>query len=606
MKKINLLLLMVMATFSAMAQTVNFTLKVSNPAAVACYVNGVARELTAGDNAFSVQAYTNVSLKGVPPYYISGVTNSSGTPQSLYQGEWNFYPSEADEGGVFSVAVINIDEERDTPFTINVDDPSLVTARLSGFDQTLSLSPGENHLMFSYMSEQYLYLSSSTGKPLYEVKMNGENVVSSFGSYTIELAENCVIDITAKIPELPVTVSFSYSEDGFGALSGVMLDYVAVEDFDGRTLTATAGQQLTLSPNFGFAYESVKIDGETIGWTGTYNYDLLLTRDVNIEISAHPYGNVPFKVIVDDPSNIIFYRGYDYQNDILPLSPGENNLEISENNTTVSWKAADGCYITSVNINGEPLQYANYTNVTEGMTIEFVTGKIVLDKTAVVWIDNREAADTYFGMEAADRTRFGDLTSGYNIIPFYDGMNPFSVSWYSQSVQTVNKVYLDGTEVAPMYEGSTSYQVTIPDNGVVKIFLGEEPVECNVAFEADAEIDADVKKDIVTAVEQWCEGFTCFAGTQVTLSGEKLKVAVNDVAISLNEEGNYSFLVENPQTTVRITKDGAGITDVTNDIVEGDDAVYTLTGIRVGTSRTVGSLPSGIYILNGKKVIINR
>ena len=119
---------------TALAETVNFKVNVSDPASLTCTVNGTERQLAAGDNDFSVEAYSAVSFKPVPPYYISGVTNANGTPQSIYGGEWNLYPGVSDEGNVYKISVINIENERDSEFTINVDDPTLVNARLSGWE----------------------------------------------------------------------------------------------------------------------------------------------------------------------------------------------------------------------------------------------------------------------------------------------------------------------------------------------------------------------------------------------------------------------------------------------------------------------------------------
>ncbi|WP_304479808.1 hypothetical protein, partial [uncultured Duncaniella sp.] len=84
MKKLRLFLIPLLAalfSMTALAETVNFKVNVSDPASLTCTVNGTERQLAAGDNDFSVEAYSAVSFKPVPPYYISGVTNANGTPQ---------------------------------------------------------------------------------------------------------------------------------------------------------------------------------------------------------------------------------------------------------------------------------------------------------------------------------------------------------------------------------------------------------------------------------------------------------------------------------------------------------------------------------------------
>lgn len=182
-------------------------------------------------------------------------------------------------------------------------------------------------------------------------------------------------------------------------------------------------------------------------------------------------------------------------------------------------------------------------------------------------------------------------------------MNPFNFGWYSNNQDNVNIVYLDGEPIEPAYPGSTNYSMTIPDNGVVKIFLAEEPVECNVAFTVEDGIDATVTQDIVKTVADWRAGLECFKGTQVAVSGEGIEVSVGGSKLAKDSEGDYVFTVEEQATSVNISKDpNVGIGSIETDNA-ADDAVYTLMGIRVGTRSSMGDLAPGIYIINGKKVV---
>ena len=47
----------------------------------------------------------------------------------------------------------------------------------------------------------------------------------------------------------------------------------------------------------------------------------------------------------------------------------------------------------------------------------------------------------------------------------------------------------------------------------------------------------------------------------------------------------------------------SGISDIQATITT-DDSVYNLAGQRIGTAKQLQSLPKGIYIVNGKKVIV--
>lgn len=98
----------------------------------------------------------------------------------------------------------------------------MVRAELSGTYSPVTFNEGSNTLKFDPTTETTLTLSSTNyQKPLYKVTLNGVDVTSEGGTFNVPLTQGCVIDITAKIPAVPVTVTFTYSDEGLGALSGV-------------------------------------------------------------------------------------------------------------------------------------------------------------------------------------------------------------------------------------------------------------------------------------------------------------------------------------------------------------------------------------------------
>jgi len=601
-----LLLTLVMTLTAFAASAVTFTVKVGNPAAVKCTVNGVNRELST-ENDFDVAEYTGIQFTGVEPYYIKNVTNEHGTTANgYYQGTWNFYPSSYDDGSVYTIVTLNLDETRTSEFTINVDDPSLVRASLSGYNRTLNLNKDENKIKFDDLTENYLYLSSTNySKPLYEVKLNEEKVEAQNGSYTINLTNGCTVDITAAIPDIDINVTFNYtSEEGKGAIKAVYVDQQEVTDFNGTSLTMKAGQSLGLANNPDYKITSVKFNGTPISWTGGYTYTQTLMADVEVEVDARPYGTFTATIDIDDPTNIVLYRGYQYNNDIISLNPGKNAIEVSEVNAVVSWKAADGCYITSVTADDNQLsEYQTDYTLTENATLTFVTGKIVMDKTAVVWVSDLSKANYYFSLQGSDRSNIY-LENGYNILPFYEKMSPFMLGWAGENL-TVSQVYLNGELSDPSYPGSSNWQLALEDGDVLKLFIGEEPVSCDVTFAADDDIEAEVTGDIITNIADWRSGFSCFKGTEVAVAGQGIKVSVNGSDIDADQNDKFAFTVSDTATNVKIErKDDSGVEDVAVDNISGDAPVYNLNGIRVATRATSSDLPAGIYIMDGKKFIV--
>lgn len=591
---------------SATAGAVSVTFHVSDADAVSMAYNGTTTTLQAGDNTFDLNEYDYLTFQGITPWVITSVTNSAGTPESLYSGTWYKSVYSTDNGQVYNITAKNLEEARSASCTVNVDDPSQVSAVLSGTYSNVSLNAGENTLKFDPETETTLMVSSSNyQKPLYKVTLNGTDVTSQGGTYNVPLSQGCQIDIVAKIPEVPVTVNFTYSEEGEGAISSVAVNNQPVGDFNGKTLSMTAGQSLTLNPNSAYNITGLKVNGESQYWTGGYAYNIYsVTSDTEIYVEAHPYKTVKVTVNVTDPAQVKVYRGYSYSNDRVYLSGTSNQVELPENNTILSWAAADGCYIESVKVNGEAYTNDNVT-CTEGMTIDIATKEIVMDKKAAVWIDDRSLIDQYFSFESSTRVQLGNsFTSGYNVIDFYSAYSPFMLSWYT-SKQVVGKVYVNDELKSPMYDGGSSYELALDDNDVVKIFYAKDPENCTVTFTVADGLDPKVTHDVICEIDELSEPLSCFAGTRIDVAkGTKdFDVKVNgEKIVPQTDSEAYTFTVTDPQTQVDIVEATfSGIDGIADGQVVASP-VYNLQGVKV--SDTLQDLPAGIYISAGKKVLV--
>ena len=77
---------------------------------------------------------------------------------------------------------------------------------------------------------------------------------------------------------------------------------------------------------------------------------------------------------------------------------------------------------------------------------------------------------------------------------------------------------------------------------------------------------------------------------------------VADPQATLDNASSYEFVVNDPATTVEISKAaGTGI-DSVSDTGSGSVAVFNLQGMKVADS--LENVPAGIYIVAGKKVVV--
>ena len=591
---------------------VQFTVNVPNPDAVKCSVNGEAYDLVKGANSFDVPEYTNLYFEGAAPWKLTGVTDKTGTSASGFYGDsWYLtaYPSMQDE--VFTLILTNLDEFRTAQFTVNVDDPSLVNAVLGGYYTTLSLQPGENVVKFDPAIETLLTISPvAYNIPLYSVKVDGTEVAADNNTYYVDLTEDCVVDITAILPEGENTVNFSYSDGAEGAIK-LSVNYEPAADFDGKSIVVKTGDMLTIIGNDDYMISELKINGSHVNFDSSYTFAVV--KDTEVYVDAHPYGTIKATVVIPDPNLIAIYQGY-YSENALPMHQGENIIELPENNSTISWSISSDAILNSMMLNGEALpSYYTSLALNDGDVLAFDVAEKVFDKKAVVWIDNvaSQTCSIYLELSSTtDHTTRFTFDNGYNMLYFYEQMNPFNLGWFGSSDEIENihlngKAYLNGKLLEPMYEGSTSFTFDLAENDVLKLFMDSAPVDCNVKFDMVGGVEASVVKDLVQTVENPADGFDCFAGTEVSVEGKNITVSVNGtpVAAESNEEGSstFTFVVTDPSTEVIVANEGSGVASFES---EADEAVYNLQGVKVGKSSQLRGMQPGIYIVKGKKVVV--
>lgn len=592
---------------------VKFTVNVSNGAALECIVDDVEHPMTDGANVFDVPVRTIITFKGKAPWIITGVTDKAGNkPDGFYDTSWTIYVNESQQDEDFTIAVQNLDDLRTSQCTVNVDDPSLVTATVNGYYTRLDLKAGTNTVRFQPNKETHLNLSpANPGVPFYSVKLDGVAIAADGGnSYSIPLRNGSTVDVVATLPDEDHTVAFSYSGGAENSIS-IMINDQPVEDFNGSSITVKLGDRVTIVGNTSeYKFESVMVNDLEISFYGSYTFNVM--RDSNVYVNARPFGKISATIAVNAPELITIMSN----GQTLDLVQGANTVQLPENNANITWNVSSMAILRSVIVNGTNSlsPYQSSYALSAGDKIAFDIEAKVFDMEAIVWIDNTKgkACSNYLDLSSPNDhdVRF-EFENGYNIVEFYEGMNPFSLNWngYSEedpNISLTGKVYLNDVLLNPTYEGGTYYNLNLADGNVLKLFMDSEPVHCNVTFGIAEGLEASVLKDVITAVPDPTAGFDCFAGTQVVVSGRNLAVAVNGESVEAekDEEGaeSFTFIVNDAETAIAVTAaDGNGVAAVAS---EANTAVYNMQGVRVGTKASLRGLAPGLYIVAGKKVVV--
>ena len=613
---LTLLLGMLGITENVQGKSIKVIFNVDDPANVTINIDGVNQGLVKGNNEITIDApcgyYSTVNVQATTDNFITSVIKGGANQvSSPYNTTWSYYPSDSDAGKIITISTIKGSVARTASCTVNVDNASKVKVMRSGSYSVVQLHNGENTVYYIPGYETMLIIESATyGVPLYKATLNGEDLAYSYG-YSANLSNDGgdKVDILANFPEgLTYNVKFTYADanKAKGVVTGVTVNGTAIEDYDNAEgFDVPAGQSVVVSfDNVNYKIDAVKVNG-SIAYTYS-SYSFTPTADTEINIDAHKYGNVKATLKIDNKENVTVYKGYSYQNDIITVNDGDNEIELSENNAIITIKANSGCYITSVTYGETTLSnQGEYTinPVTEGMVISVVSGAIVRDKSFTINIDDISAAQYGFNLTRTDHTQVENLATGANKVAFAENETHYQLSAYGSPVFGVFK---KGVMINPSYQGSTSIEFDAADGDVFDAYVKELPKTYNVKFELAEGMYSyqfnEVSASYVGASNQWSNiGFTAVEGTsfEITIipaSGLNIVVKVGETTYNANESG--AFVVPVSEATTISIADGTGTGINSINAENADNTFYTLQGIKVSGKA------KGLYIKNGKKVVV--
>ena len=222
----------------------------------------------------------------------------------------------------------------------------------------------------------------------------------------------------------------------------------------------------------------------------------------------------------------------------------------------------------------------------------------------VFWIDDRSVAvhsiiaEIGQGEFHEEDWEYGSIVNGYNILTPKSFDNKHRFAFYGNELTAY--VYKNGEQQTGQYGSTSNYVFDVAENDVVKVFLAAEPTNCSVNFSGSGLASAGVIADKVVNVDT-SSAFSCFSGTEMIISGDNTEVFVNEAPVVADAEGKFVFVVNEATTNVVVNLKGSGIFSAINDAADNAE-IYNLQGIRV--SNDVNTLPAGVYIRGGKKILV--
>lgn len=554
----------------------------------------------------------------VSGYIVTSMTDNATGQEMLSQyyldqPRVSFYlsASEYPKGGDFTIHCATLASVRTVHVSLEVidgTDDQIVVRRNNSYDpipssewSDIALNPN-TELPLSISAEDY-------SKSIYKVEVNGKNVTSTYGSFSLnDLKNGDKIKVWPNFPNVKVPVNFSFVNEGTeDAISYVYVNNEPVDNevWQAEGFSVKLGDKLGISFNTSdYSINSVTINGES---ASTYSYSETINSEepLNFVIDATKYSDYIVKLVFD-PGTIVVYNSYGTDDPIeLPEGEGEVTLTIKRSKNYLNIKAAEGYAITSaINLQTEADVYLPVA-ITGDMEIAIYTEKFDRDNTCVLYLapntGNEDGSWNYARVTLSSRSSElrKEITPevGYNFIMYSNVDRPFSLNFYPSA-----ELYLNGEKCEYGY-GAWSGMEEMEPNSVIKVFPeGTEVPTYKLTIDNNSDGAVEILADYIKALEG--TEATVFGATDVefvTVSAADAEgqsafiIKVNDKVVTANAEGKTVAHIE-ADSTISIEVDpNVSITEITAD---GNAPIYNLQGVRVQNPR------NGIFIQNGRKVIL--
>jgi len=451
---------------------------------VAVKVNYVpVADLVNGTNTVNVPQYASLSIEAKEGFYLKSVIKTVDDDNSVAQTinnltSCNIYVSDADKGKLFKVKSADLAAARTGSCSVKVDNASKVRVSRNESHTSVELKNGENTVKWIPNTEKTLVITNANygDAPIYKVTIDGNDVASSGGQYFVTLTAGCVVDIKADYPDVSYPVKFNFSNEAAkGVISKVMADGVEVKNYNDADFKLKAGTKLSLTfDQNNYALDAFKVNGTAVTIYG--NYECYVKDNLVFDVQSHKYATVKAVLTVDNAANITVYEGQSYNNKVITLKDGSNNIELGEKNNVIQIKPNSGCKIESIKANGTPVT-ANYEGayeirLTDGMTIEVTTSAIVRDQKAIVVIDDISLANYGFNFYRSDHSTV-KMQTGENTVMFSADDHHFMLGAYGNDLSKM-VVKLNGTKLNPSYPGGTSFEFDLKNGDRLEVLLKGE------------------------------------------------------------------------------------------------------------------------------------
>jgi hypothetical protein len=348
-----------------------------------------------------------------------------------------------------------------------------------------------------------------------------------------------------------------------------------------------------------------KTNGETVTDLGTGNNYYPVVAGDKFTVTSKVAETYVVKINVDDATRVAVYNGYNSHYPKYDIVSGVNELTFSEASTNNIYIAATaGNMISKITrTNGETVTEAvgdNAYTVAKGDEFTIVSKEKEMDASLIVWLDPNV---TNITAVSARNTNTGTLvgtvsvSAGVSELKYCSADSPNFLNVDMNASGQVYMVFNDNEALQQSY-----LNPTFTGNDILRIFK-EEPVKAVVTWSLSDGVSASdftVKADGMAVEDFTTTNLYVGSGVVVTpQAGKTLAVSVDGTNVAANANGAYEVAVSG-NATITVSSVTSGINAIDADNL-AEKVVYNLQGVKIANTE---NLPAGIYIINGKKVLV--
>lgn len=643
------------------ADDFSYTIKWDNPGAISVTIKditGTPENLDPSATSIVVTQKGYVYLRPAEGYIIKSVTDGEGNSYKIsgyknYGGQYVSLSCYSTDGYVFDVVTEKLEKTGDFELDIINGEYALEVYLVNEEDRGLStfstpqLVKGSQKIdLTAYDSE--LIIGRDDGKTVYLIKRNGEEVtVGDSGGVPVKNGDKIEIQAYETEPER-VSVSIEFTDGSEGCLASVynqanwkLIPYADIKAAGG-ILTCNAGASLKFNFSEDYIIKSITVNGSPaeVPEAGM-QFKIVVEENTSIvlDATAKVYEDVKGEIYVAGPLEGLRFATGIMDDDVeLQVSGGEEltkdvifsytngktfvikagtakkyTIMMPGKSRKFFYDALPGYWIAEAILgNPEDPDYplASLAVMADNAPLYVRVAPIENNTKAVVFYDGEDDAAGFYaqnvrfpGRMEVDGIGGKYLKNGYSVIEFdADYHESFSVGKSGGLESNELIAYQDGKKLK-YNEDSMSYTgIKMAEGSVLKVFsvpTGTTPKSHSVKFEFEPGMTAEVTYDLVKTHDPESE-LQCVGKTQVAVRpAAEAKVMLDGKELEADSDGCYVFMTSKSGHVVTMA-DNSGVSEIESGH-NMSGKVYNLQGI--GIEGEVESLPSGIYIVNGRKII---